>query len=427
VDVGLRYDRQTLTDAKTNLSPRVGFGWHPGGDVRTSVRGGYGMYYTQIRSNVVASYLVNGLDGLTTYTAVPGQFGFPTCLTCVPISFDPTTLPPSQLPARDITIQVGQRDFYRAQFARYGLNFDLLPNYPDKLVNPRSQVISIGAERELAKGLFLGADYVHQRLDDIDRTVDLNAPAPFDRTAPGQTRSVAAANATRPILPVNGGVRQVNVLMNLGEAEYNGLQTQLRYHAKKLDALVTYTLSKATNTTEPDGNGIGPNDGNIARLGEEERGPSLVDQRHRGILSLAYHLPHGITIGTLSQFASARPFNATTGVDNNGDGANNDRPVVNGQVLGKSTFQGSPTTDIAAFIEGQVPLGPASLILRFEGFNLTNHGNYLGRGQTVYGNAETPSSTFGQLAAVGTADTAIPAFANVDPPRMFQLSVRVVF
>ncbi|HVD94221.1 MAG TPA: hypothetical protein VNC21_18115 [Vicinamibacterales bacterium] len=31
---------------------------------------------------------------------------------------------------------------------------------------------------------------------------------------------------------------------------------------------------------------------------------------------------------TLMQFASAHPFNATTGLDNHGDGANNDRPVV---------------------------------------------------------------------------------------------------
>jgi hypothetical protein len=99
---------------------------------------------------------------------------------------------------------------------------------------------------------------VHQHLDDIDRTVDLNAPAPFDRTAPGQTRTVAAANATRPIVPVNGGVRQVSVLMNLGEADYDGLQTLLRYHGSRLEGSVSYTLSKATNTTEPDGNGIGP-------------------------------------------------------------------------------------------------------------------------------------------------------------------------
>src|SRR5207237_7423730 len=158
------------------------------------------MYYTQIRSNAVAGYLVNGLDGLTTYTAVSGQTGFPTCLTCVPLSFDPRTLPASQLPARDITIGAGRRAFYEAQFAKYGLNFDLLPNYPEKLVNPRSQLISIGAEREVVKGLFIGSDYVHQHLTGIDRTLDLNAPSPFDRTAPGQVRTVAAANATRPIL-----------------------------------------------------------------------------------------------------------------------------------------------------------------------------------------------------------------------------------
>ena len=113
VDLGLRYDRQTLTDATKNFAPRLGFGWHPGGDSRLSIRGGYGMYYTQIRSNLVAGYLVNGLDGLTTYTAIPGQLGFPTCLTgsCLPLSFDPKTLPASQLPARDITIRAGRRDF----------------------------------------------------------------------------------------------------------------------------------------------------------------------------------------------------------------------------------------------------------------------------------------------------------------------------
>ena len=113
-------------------------------------------------------------------------------------------------------------DFYRSQFATYGVNFDLLPNYPNQLVNPRSQTVSLGAERELLKGLFISGDYVKQRWSNLQRTVDLNAPAAFDRTAPGQTRSVAAANATRPILPVNGGVRQVNVLTNLGIANYDG-------------------------------------------------------------------------------------------------------------------------------------------------------------------------------------------------------------
>src|SRR5260370_39290559 len=127
--------------------------------------------------------------------------------------------------------------------------------------------MSSGAEREVIKGLFAGGDYVHQHLAGIDRTVDLNAPSPFDRTASGQVRSVAAANATRPILPVNGGVRQVNVLMNLGVADYNGLQTQVSYRGyPKLYAAVSYTLSSATNTTEPDGNGIAPNQSIISPL-----------------------------------------------------------------------------------------------------------------------------------------------------------------
>jgi hypothetical protein len=429
-DLGLRYDRQTLTDDTNNFAPRIGFGWHPGGDSRTAIRGGYGMYYTQVRTNAVAGYLVNGLDGLTTYTANPGQTGFPTCLTCVPVNVDPKAIPANQLPARDITIRAGLRSFYETQFARYGLNFNLLPNYPDRLVNPRSQVITVGAEREVAKGLFVGGDYVHQHLSGMDRTVDLNAPSAINRTMIGSVRTVAAANNSRPILPVNGGVRQVNVIMNLGVADYDGLQTLVRYRgSRRMYAEVSYTLSKATNTSEPDGNGIGPNESIISRLGEVERGPSVVDQRHRAVITFSYQFPYNFTAGTLTQLASARPFNATTNVDNNGDGILNDRPVINGTVISKSAFRGTPTSDVAIFVENRIKLSErTAILLRFEGFNLFNHGNFLGRGVTVYGDAATPAPTFGQfVGGVGTATNAIPAFANIDPPRMFQLQARFIF
>lgn len=430
LDLGLRYDRQTLTDATTNVAPRLGFGWHPWGDARTAVRGGYGMYYTQIRANAVAGALTGGLDGLVTYTATPGQTGFPTCLTggCLPVAFDPRSLPAAQQPARNVTVRAGQRDALRRQFATYGIDFGLLPNYPDEFVNPRSQVLSIGAEREVLSGLFVGADYVHQHWIDLDRSVDLNAPAPFDRTAPGQTRSVAAANATRPIVPVNGGVRSVNVLMNLGTADYDGLQTLISYRGSpRLVASVSYTLSKATNTSEPDGNGIGPNDASIARLGEEERGPSVVDQRHRAVITLSYQLPLAITAGTVTQLASARPFNSTTGVDNNGDGANNDRPVIDGAVVAKSHFRGTGTQDVSAFLEKRFHVAHQNLLLRVEGFNLLNHGNILGRAQTIYGDTGVAGATFGQVVAAGTAANALPALANIDPARMAQIQLRYLF
>ncbi|HKS23976.1 MAG TPA: TonB-dependent receptor [Thermoanaerobaculia bacterium] len=428
VDAGLRYDRQTLTDARKNFQPRFGFGWHPNGDPRLAVRGGFARYYTQIQSNLFANALTGGLDGLVTYTATAGQLGFPTCLTCAPLALDPRTLPASQLPARDITILPGQRAFYEAQFAKFGLDFNKLPFYPDQLLNPRSQVASIGAEREFARGLSLGADYVHQHWTDLVRTVDLNAPSAFDRTAPGQTRSVAAANATRPILPVAGGVRQVNALMNLGEANYNGITSQLTYRGlPRLFASLSYTYAHATNTTEPDGNGVGPNQSILSRLGDEELGPSILDQRHRAVLTLTYDLPWNLTAGTVTQYASARPFTATTGIDNNGDGANNDRPVIDGQVIGKSAFRSTPLSDVSLFVEHRLKLAQNTILFRVEGFNVLNHGNYLGRGQTVYGDTATPNPTFGQLVAVGSATNALPAFANVDPPRMFQFQVRFLF
>ena len=155
----------------------------------------------------------------------------------------------------------------------------------------------------------------------------------------------------------------------------------------------------------------------------------MVDQRHRAVITFSYKLPYNFTVGTLAQLASARPFNATTGVDNNGDGANNDRPVINGVVISKSAFRGTATSEVAVFVENRIKLSErASILLRFEGFNIFNHANMLGRGVTVYGDAATPASTFGQfVGGVGTATNAIPTFANIDPPRVFQLQARFVF
>jgi len=164
----------------------------------------------------------------------------------------------------------------------------------------------------------------------------------------------------------------------------------------------------------------------MSRLDETERGPSVLDQRHRAVIMFHYQLPYNITVGTVTQVASARPVNSTTGVDNNGDGSTNDRPVIDGKVIGKSAFRGTGTQDISLFLEGRIKRSGRTILLRLEAFNLANHGNLLGRGVTTYGDGGTPAPTFGQFAGNSTT-TAIPAFANIDPPRMFQFQVRFVF
>jgi hypothetical protein len=75
-----------------------------------------------------------------------------------------------------------------------------------------------------------------------------------------------------------------------------------------------------------------------------------------------------------------------------------------------------------------------------EGFNIFNHANLLGRAQTLYSttavvngvtvDTATPRTDFGWLTTQFTDSAktnAIPAFANIDPPRMFQFQLRFVF
>jgi hypothetical protein len=131
----------------------------------------------------------------------------------------------------------------------------------------------------------------------------------------------------------------------------------------------------------------------------------------------------------VTSLASARPLNAITGVDNDGDGsATDDRPVINGVVVSKSAFRGTMTEDVSLFIEGRLKMRGKTFVLRLEGFNLLNHANLLGRAITTFGDTGTAATTFGQFSSVANgATTAIPAFANIDPPRMFQVQLRFQF
>ena len=421
VNLGLRYERQTFTDDTNNFAPRVGFAYNPLGDTKTVIRGSFGIYYSEVRANAAAAFALNGPEGVFTFTVnrTIGQ-PFP--------QFFPTTLGPlpafpvgAVLPARDITIRPGRAAYY-SQF------FDIskLTRYPDKLLNPETYQTTGGVQRELPWRLFLSVDYVHARTIKIDRTIDLNAPlVSFVPTAPGQTRSAAAANASRPITPVNNGYRRILGVVNEGVSNYDGLQFNLEKRmGSRLAFLASYTLSNTTNTVEFDAPGGDPNDVNF--LGADELVTSLLNQRHRFVLSGSYRLPLGLTFGGVTTAASPRPFAVTAGVDTNGDGANTDRPfdLTTGTFLQRNSGEGTPTYSTDLFLQKQFSLSERLILeLRAEGFNIFNHPNIYGRNGSF--GRSTIQAVGGSTAPPASFGTALGGISNVDPGREFQFEVKL--
>jgi hypothetical protein len=408
INVGVRYDRQTLTDATGDVSPRLGFAYSPGADPKTTIRGGFGRYYSEIPADTAAQWLLGGPTGFFNYSVAPGQTGFPTSFAPLP-GFPPGAV----VPARNITIRPGEASYY-SQFFDIGA----LSGYPDKLLNPYTDQATLGVERQLGNHWFVSLDGVHSKTSDALDTLDLNAPALFVRTEPGQVRSAGAADSTRPIVPVNGGYREIMVVTNEGEAKYDALQFNVR---KTFDGraalLLSYTWSHSRNNVEVDGAGGGPNDEHQLAA---EWADSQLDQRHRAVLSGWYRLPFDINGGGVMTIASGVPYNITTGADNNGDGLTTDRPVIDGVVVGRNTGRGNMLFDLDLFLERDFVLhGATTLGLRAEVFNVTNHANVYGY-NGVYGNNANgqPLASFGQP---------LGGVSNADPGREYQFSVQLKF
>jgi hypothetical protein len=428
VNLGLRYEQQTFTDSRRDFAPRAGFSYNWRGDGRTVIRGGFGIYYSQIVDNSEANYALTGPTGVFNYTASPGQVGFPASVAAAPLPAFPAA---AQAPLRSLYIRPGDSADLNQFFPA-----STLIGYQDKLLNPYSEQWSFGVERRLKPDWVLSVDYVGSHTLRINRPLDVNPPSPFIRTAPGQTRAAQAANCTRPYwiwwYKQNGmacnpaaattpqppyAVIQSDV--NDGYAYYDALDVNLSHRfSRRLSVLASYTWSHAIDNVDPDIPGQNPNDPNFT--GRVENGNAIFDQRHRFVLSGVYVAPLKIDFGGVATLASGLPYNITTGTTNGGDtGATTDRPVIDGVVIGRNAGRGGPIYDLSPFIQRPFALrgDRVRLVLRAESFNVFNHANFVGYSGT-YGNGATAGAGFG---------TPLAGITNQLPARSLQFSAKVTF
>ena len=407
LNAGVRYERQTFTDANLNFAPRVGFDYDVSGQGKLVVRGGFGIYYSQIVDNEEADYALTGPTGVFTYTAAPGQNGFPSSIAAAPLATLPTGY---AVPLRSLYLRPGLSSYYNQFFPT-----STLIGYPGKLLNPYSEQYTMSVEAQVAPGWILSVDYVGTHQLRNLRPLDVDPPSSVLRTSNTQpARTAQAANCTRPYwiywYAQNGTTCSTTIAsnpeppysviqsdVNDGFLHYDALDVNLHHvFSHNFETLASYTWSHTLDNVDPDSTSQNPND--PLRTGFVEYGNALYDQRNRLVLSGLYVALLQIHIGGVASLAGGLPYNLTTGITNSGDtGATTDRPVINGVAIGRNTGRGTPVYDVAPFVSRAFPIfrERVKLDLRAEAFNVLNHANFV-TFNGVYGTLATPSPTLGE-------------------------------
>jgi hypothetical protein len=418
--MGLRYQRQfwpetpfnlpgygsySLASDGNNLAPRLAVAWDPAGDGRTSIHGSYGQYFGNVVTGVfgASDILTGGPDGVRTQV--------------LPL---PRSATAWRAPGRRIP-EIGG-----------------LPSagfFPDPdLTTPWAHQAAIGINRELMRGTTLLADVLYVRGRDQLGSLDYNplVPALGANRRPGDLLDPATG------VPIPGSSASVVQYTGFGDSWYRALVLSLSHRARfGADLMVSYTLSKAADTTSdfqtstiPEDNGRGRNPADPAGLPigfdpMREKGPSLQDQRHRFVLSGSYRAPWALDVAAILAMGSGRPYNILAGVDLNGDGNGGSFPTDRARTIpadpGTSVQRNSGRMPRQATLDLRVARSlvlPGRLRLQpiFEVFNLLNRTNFT-EANTISGTGAYPSMplpTFGQ-------------FEKAAAPRQVQLAVKMTF
>ncbi|MCB0637447.1 MAG: TonB-dependent receptor [Lewinella sp.] len=435
--LGLRYDYDNLSKGGAeqgdlnNLAPRFNFNYKL--SPRSSLRGGYGIFYDKILYAIYS----DALQQNTTSADYRAQLQELVDLGILPkdtdldrITFDgnlsgfATGVP--YLGGPSYTELQGQREGVFSNERRI-----LNPNGYD---NPYTHQIALGYQLQMSDKTLFYVDLVHNQSYKLFRLRNLNAAAPYPIDPDNPTvRTTAEADATRPIPIVNGNSAVINgetltgVARNVVVSESGG---RSRYWAASFNLQqergennysyrLNYTLSRLENDTEDinframDGNDFA-----------SEWGPSINDRTHiiNGIFNYFPADKLSITVATLLQ--SGQPINripdatefGTT--DLNGDGASfGDAYVGNsdrypGESRNSDRLPWSTNFDLG--VQYDFDMGEGALQFRADVFNVFNAENLSG-----YSNNATQSN---QIQA-GPASSGLLVQRNAGAPRQFQFSL----
>jgi outer membrane receptor protein involved in Fe transport len=437
LNLGLRYDRQTIAqpsiknpDAQlaaagldtsrihqdgNNIGPRLGFAWTPGGDARTVIRGGYGIFYGRTPAIMVGTgFSQNAIQVLS--------INFPANLRPVwPARYD--TLPP-ELASLPQNIFVFAPDFQ----------------------NPRVQQASLGGERAITNDLSFGVNYQYVKGNDLPRTADINIASPITATTPMFDTSgnqIGTATYTKYTAKAFTNFNRVLEFQSNAHSKYNGITFDLnKRFSSNWQARLAYTYAKAKDD-HPDATIVVPGVDDPREAQDALNLPGEwswadTDVRHRVVLSGVWNLDYfggiknqlingllsGWTVSGILSYQSGQPYTAVVSGDLNGDrNASNDRTPG----YARNSLRLPSQTSIDPRITRDIHFyGNYHLQLIAEAFNLTNRPNVRTVRNTMFSyNATTNKLT--QVAGFSNPVTGFQSPSAVVGPRTYQFAAKILF
>jgi hypothetical protein len=461
LNYGLRYELDSqygpLNTDKDNFAPRVSFAWDPFKNHKTVVRGGFGIFYSQVYGQIadVVQTLgnVNGFRQIAQVfvplTGAPGnasltsakifQTLFPQgkvqCTT--PAPGNAACITPADLAQPSLNIAVT----HTGPIPPLSVIFSGQPDYQ----NPYSEQASMGVERELANGLSLSISGIYSHTLRLPVAIDINAlPAPTVSVplANGGTatfrswRSPGCAGALIFNCFVSPTILQADQYSSRASALYEGGIIELKKRfSNHFTLFANYTYSKAFDTSTDFNSDFGPQDNTNLSA---ERGLSEFDQRHKFVAAAVIDSPwknaflSGFELSPIVRYNSGHPFNLLAGADVNGDRhSTNDRPIG----AGRNTGRGPNFVDFDMRLSRTFKFGEkAGLQLVAEGFNLINRTNFASVNNVVGSGFGLPlaaggagSTTFNVTGTSAVLPSQPLGFTSAFPKRELQLGVRLTF
>ncbi|HTX36858.1 MAG TPA: carboxypeptidase regulatory-like domain-containing protein [Bryobacteraceae bacterium] len=470
----------TLAPARyTNFAPRLGLAYSPnatsgilgklfGPSGATSLRAGYGVYYTAIEGLSAGIMSANPPYGYDYTSLAPPLFATP--FVTAATGQDVGQRFPSPIPDAAATASHPNAAIDWPQY----LPVTGVPSFFHRNVTPYSESYTVSVERQLAKGTVLSASYAGSQSHHLLVLISANPgnPAlclslsqpqdvmpgsavcgPFGESGTYVTPAGETIDGTRG--PFSSQFAAVTYQKTMGNSSYHSLQTSLRHAGAHGQAAISYTYGKSLDQSSSLAEPVNPVNPRLSNA------LSAFDMRHNFVASYEWIVPavrvrghggqwlQGWAISGVARFTTGLPVTLVNnddtsllgsipnGINNNGvdtpdyqpgdlqvnNNPRSGRPAFNtalftlpalGQLgtAARRFFYGPGMANWDAALRKTVRLEEGrSVEFRLEAFNLLNHAQFYGPA-AVDGNIS--SANFGQIGAAA-------------PPRLVEIAVRFGF